>query len=119
MAHPALKKVRKLVETIDVDVGDGEKATFDVRKPTMGDKLRALDAARAAGDLDADNRATSGLAGGRMLARFAQVCLFNPASGQPAFTEAEVAELVDVAWLEGLGTKLQGLFVDAEAAKGN
>lgn len=109
--HKLLAKNRRVVKDVEID---GVKV--QIIKPTMGDRLRLIEQARAAGE---KNEPTGDRAGARMLARIA-VCVINDAeTGRPMFSVNDVDELLDESWLEDLATDLTDVFnVSEEKMRG-
>lgn len=118
--HKLLAKNRKLFKTVDIDAGNGERVPVEIRKPSMGDRLRLLEKAREAGDMDAEHKPTSERAGARVLARIAVCVLFDPETKRPLFADNDLDELLDEAWLEELAGDLGAVFnVSEEQMRGN
>lgn len=115
LKHKLLAKNRKLLKTIDID---GE--TVEIRKPTMGDKIRVLEESRAAGEINEKNEPANERAGLLLGARVAACLLFDPESGQRIFGETDLKEIVEASWLEEHLDDLQKLFSpDPEKTRGN
>jgi len=112
--HKLLAKNRRVVKTAEID---GVKV--EIIKPTMGDRLRLIEQARAAGEMNEKNEPTGDRAGARMLARIA-VCVINdPETGRPMFSVNDVDELLDESWLEDLASDLTDVFnVSEEKMRG-
>jgi hypothetical protein len=112
--HKLLAKNRRVVKTVEID---GVKV--EIIKPTMGDRLRLIEQARAAGEMNEKNEPIGDRAGARMLARIA-VCVINDAeTRRPMFSVNDVDELLDESWLEDLAADLTDVFnVSEEKMRG-
>ncbi|TQF12478.1 phage tail protein [Myxococcus llanfairpwllgwyngyllgogerychwyrndrobwllllantysiliogogogochensis] len=103
--HKLLAKNRRVMKSVEID---GVKV--NIIKPTMGDRLRLIEQARAAGEMTEQNEPTGDRAGARMLARIA-VCVMNDAeTGRPMFAVNDLDELLDESWLEDFATDLTDVF---------
>lgn len=96
-------------------------ADFDVCRPTLGEKLDVLSAARAAGELGPDRQPVNESAGMMMIARIAVACLYHPGTATRVFSEGDVAEVKNEPWLEEIQGALAQAFAGPtlEDAKGN
>nr|BDT33768.1 phage tail protein [Myxococcus sp. MH1] len=103
--HKLLAKNRRVVKSVEID---GVKV--DIIKPTMGDRLRLIEQARAAGEMTEKNEPTGDRAGARMLARIAVCVMQDAETGRPMFSVNDVDELLDESWLEDFATDLTDVF---------
>ncbi|RJS14612.1 phage tail protein [Corallococcus sp. H22C18031201] len=108
--HKLLAKNRRVVKSVEVD---GVKV--DIVKPTMGDRLRLIEQARAAGEMSEANEPTGDRAGARMLARIAVCVMHDAETGRAMFSANDVDELLDEAWLEELASELTDVFNVSES----
>lgn len=112
--HKLLAKNRRVMKTAEID---GVKV--EIVKPTMGDRLRIIEQARTAGEMNERNEPTGDRAGARMLARIAVCVLHDPETGRPMFAVADVDELLDETWLEEVAGDLTSVFnVSEEMMRG-
>ena len=114
-----LAKNRRLHKRITVEL-EGGAVEMDLRKPSMGDRLRVLEDARTAGDVNEKNEPTSERAGVRLLARIVSSVVFDTETGRPLFGAADLDSIVDETWLEDIREDVMGVFnVSMETARGN
>lgn len=112
--HKLLAKNRRVVKSAEID-----GVTVQIIKPTMGDRLRLIEQARAAGEMDEKNEPTGDRAGARMLARIAVAVIHDPETGRPMFSVNDVDELLDESWLEEIASDLTDVFnVSEEKMRG-
>jgi hypothetical protein len=105
LKHRLLAKDRKVLKKIDLD-GD----TVNICKPTQGDRVKVLEAAKAAGEMDEQGKATSTRNGLLTVARIAACLLYDPATGRPIYSDADLDDLIDAVWLEEIQEDLQDAF---------
>lgn len=116
--HKLLKKHRKTARTVTLTV-DGEPIQVDLQKPTLGDKLRVLEQAQKAGEVDEKNEPTSPLNQARLGARI--VVALAHAAGAQLFEVADIDDLLDSEAFEALAKDASEVFAgkSLEDATGN
>ncbi|MFP2897570.1 phage tail protein [Corallococcus sp. 4LFB] len=105
LKHRLLAKNRKVLKTLDID---GDKV--HVVKPTQGDRVKVLEAAREAGEMGDDDKPTTPRNALRMVARIAVCLLYEPATGTPIYSTSDLDALTDAVWLEDVQEEIQNAF---------
>ncbi|NNC17669.1 phage tail protein [Corallococcus exiguus] len=103
-----LAKNRKVIKTLDLD---GDKV--HLCRPTHGDRVKVLDAAKAAGEMGDDNKPASPSGSLRTLARVVACVLYDPQTGRPIFgnSDADLDALCSEAvWLEDVQKEVEAAF---------
>lgn len=91
----------QLVGSVTVDV-DGKPETFDVRNTSVGAKASMQEKARAAGELDANDKPTSARANLLMGARLVVATVYEPGTLTAMFDESDIPELIDTTFFSEL-----------------
>lgn len=113
-----LSKNRKIHKRVTLDV-DGSPVEVLVCKPTMGDRAKVVEAAQAAGEIDEKGEMVSGAKGLRMMGRVVATVLYDPETRQRLFSDSDLDDLLDQAWLEDVFGACREVFVpDVEAISG-
>lgn len=102
------RKPRKLIATVDID-GDA----VELRRPTQGERLDVIDAAKEAGEVDADGNAVGPAGGLRLLYRLFAAVAHDPATGKRLYDPASPGDLADIAdapWLEDVQDQVAKAF---------
>ncbi|MBZ4371484.1 phage tail protein [Corallococcus sp. AS-1-6] len=105
LKHRLLAKNRKVLKTLDIE---GDKV--HLIKPTQGDRVKVLEAAKAAGEMGEDDKPTTPRNALRTVARLAACLLYDPTNGTPIYTVADLDALVEAVWLEDIQEDLQAAF---------
>lgn len=114
-AKRLLKKNRKVATTISIDLEDGTSETLTVLKPTVGDRLKVIEQAKAAGELDEKGEPKDQRAQVMLGARMVKSLLCK--DGLPVFAETSLEELVDWAGLEDVIRECASVFSGEDASK--
>ncbi|RKG95568.1 phage tail protein [Corallococcus sp. CA053C] len=106
LKHRLLAKNRKVLKQLDLC---GEKV--HLCKPTQGDRVKVIEAAKAEGEMGEDDKPTSPRNALRLVARIAACVLYDPTNGQRLFSDADLDSVVDSAvWLEDVQEDVQAAF---------
>lgn len=106
-----LKQVnRKVAKTIEI-----EDVQLEIRKPTLGDRARVIQQAQDAGEVDANGQPLGMASGLKLLARIAQVLLFDPQTGSRVYSIDEISIICESAWLEDIQEDLVSVFSPSES----
>lgn len=106
LKHRLLAKNRKVIKPLVIE-GD----EVHLCKPTQGDRVKVLEAARRAGELDEHDKPTSPRNALRLAARITACVLYDPANGQPVYGEGDLDAIIDDAvWLEDVQEDVQAAF---------
>ena len=112
-----LAKNRKTLKSAAVEV-DGEPITVQIIKPTLGERLRVIESAQNAGEVDAEGKPTSPFNGARVTARMICTCMYL--DGQPLFRADDHEEVLVAPWFEEVAPLVGEAFTpDEEALRKN
>lgn len=101
-----LAKNRKVIKSLDLD---GDKV--HLCKPTQGDRVKVLEAARQAGELDENDKPTTPRNALRLAGRITACVLYDPGTGQRIYGEEDINALIeDAVWLEDVQEDVQAAF---------
>ena len=113
-----LAKNRKVIKSLFLD-GD----EVHLCKPTHGDRVKVLEAARAAGEMGDDGKPATPAASLRTLARVVACVLYDPQTGRPIFgnSDSDLDALCNEAvWLEDVQKEVEAAFSPSmKEARGN
>lgn len=102
---------------------EGEDLAVCVRRPPKHVLLSVLDAAKQAGEVDAEYKPVSDFASIRLLARLTALTLFAPGAARPLFSQQEVEAVLEASWLLDLQEDVTGAVSHVttlvQVAKGN
>ena len=102
-----LAKKRKPAKQVRFEF-DGGTIDADVVKPTLGDRVKALDRAQRDGLVDKDGQPSSVLAGLQFVARL--IAQFVYVDGAPIFDESDVDSITEAPWFEDVSAVVQSVF---------
>ncbi|RKH34922.1 phage tail protein [Corallococcus praedator] len=116
MHRKPLGSRRTLHQRVTLDGAD-----YDLCRPTLGEKLDVLSAAKAARELGPDRQPVDEPAGMMMIARIAVACLYHPGTATRVFAEDDAGQVKNEPWLEEIQSALTQAFAGPtlETAKGN
>ena len=103
-----LAKNRKIAKRVELEIGDGPAVVVELIKPTVGDRLRAIEAAHAAGEVDDAGNPKEGRPGALFAARLMATLMYR--DKQPIFSKEEIPELLDAPWFEDLAQEMREVF---------
>ncbi|NVJ05222.1 phage tail protein [Myxococcus sp. AM001] len=117
---PTFRKPIGMKRTVHKQIRLGDDA-YDICKPTSGDKVALLAAARKAGEVNDKGEPSNEVAAWTFVARVACASLYHAGSATRVFTDTDLEEVKLEPWLE----EFQADFIEAfngpamETAKGN
>jgi hypothetical protein len=109
-----LARNRKTAKRIKVD----DEIEVELIKPTIGDRLKAMEEAQAAGEVDGEGKPKEGRKGALFAARLMTLLMYR--DGHPIFKKDEAAELIEQPWFEDVAKEMSDVFSpNPEAIRGN
>jgi hypothetical protein len=106
-----LTKQRKVARSVELEF-DGGKISVDIVKPTVGDRMKAVQRAQEDGLLNSDNQPSTPVAALQFVSRL--IVLLVRVDGQPLFANEDEEAILDAPFFEELAKHVQECFTPSE-----
>lgn len=115
LAKRLLRKSRKIAGTVVVELDDDTSETLTIIKPTVGDRLRVVDEAKAAGELDEKSEPKGNREQILLGARVVQALVWK--DGLPVFEGTNLQDIIDWPAFEDVSKACATAFAGEAIAK--